>query len=481
MSTALRTFIRTAMHLAESDTKESPPTLNPFASAIDDISSTANSVKNFVISVFGSGFTNEQKLGVGEGSIIGSKVSIAKDAAPAFVVLCKMQYAGKEYLIAKKYSKAGSFDPVPGYGSYLDPNVLINGTITALPDANSYKIKKEIVVVPAGGNLETTAGRRSPLYGRRMPTADLIRQGLDPQLQKKAQQDGEKQDRIRSFDTAVNSRKWVKDQIGFINGLNSKLPSNLASDMRTLEAVWKIFPTENVNFKLDTVRGEGWLSIMTAKELFENEKIGLFEFNPASTVYPPPYSYTVEGIIDRIEGDCPQDAKEYITKYSRNIAGDLDERDQLNLAMCSNQIAGSIMLNLVTVAFAVAGGPAAPVVIAGSLAIQGLSLLQLMTYQLGKDDKKSAVITAARFLFLFIPFVKMKVAYDIIANIMQLIADIIGSGSVDAGWIKSLFNRMGLSDDDTLASLPEAIDFGSVDSQLNALPLALEENRIYRK
>ncbi len=474
MSQAIREFIRETVRLSENDNTESLPSLNPFSSLISPLKSAALSAKKFVMSVFSKGFTDAQKKGTGKGSIVGSKVSIEKDAPPSFIVLCKVSYQGKDYMVAKKYSGAGdSFNPVPEYGSYLDPNVLINGKIVSLPDPQTvYKFERDdYIVTPVGGRGGDPIKSDFPGIARgplQRSTVDLIKYTIDPKTAAQVKSEAERARYVKMFDTAVKAKTWVENVILPVN--DSKSIAELTQPVR--EAQWKIFPASYADFDTGKDSGPKWVSTMSPADLF-NGKLGLFEFSTDAEVYPPPFSYTVEGIIDRMDGECPNDAKEYVTNFWRNIKGELSEREELNLSICSNEIAGDLMLNLLTVAFAVAGGPAAPVLVAGSIAAQGLALLQILTYQLSKKDKESAAITAARIVLLFAPFIKMRLAYDIIANIIQFVVDIVGGGSLDARWIKALFNRMGLSDDDELSQLPEAVQLGDINSMLASIPLAL--------
>jgi len=447
-----------------------------------------------VVTFFSSGFTPAQKRGEGNDSIIGSKVSITKMGPPMFIVICKIAYQGKNYLVGKNYSgpEAASFNPVPEYGKYLDPNVLFYGKIIQLPDPELvYKIHEEEVWAPVPSGFSSQSPNVGtvdfPYAGIAKPPAqrasiDITTYATNPDVKAAALRDGKKRQTIKIFDTAVKAKEWVENVILPINELDKKSSDDIESIPVTVrEGNWEIFPASEASFETGTTRSGFWASTLTAEELYNNYKI--FEFDTSSKVFPPPYSYTVKGIVDKIEGHCAFDAKEYISTFYRHITGDISEREELNLSICSNEIASDILLNLFTIAFALAGAagaPAAPVVVLGSIAIQGIALLQLAVYQFQKNDKTSCAITLARLLLLFIPLVKMHWVFDIISNILQFIADAIGAGSIDTGWVKPIFYKLGLTDDDTLSKLPEVIDIDNINDLITSLPAALEESRIYR-
>lgn len=432
-----------------------------------------------IVTFFSDGFTDAQKRGEGEGSIIGSKVSISKMGKPQFIVLCKISYKGKDYLVAKKYSDpdASEFDPVPNYGKYLDPNVLLHGDIIQLPDPQKvYKIKEEEVsVLPAGENPGSVASMGSPTIGqRRIPffgmggkqTVSLITHATDPKTMAAWKRDHEKRKVVKNFDTASRAKIWVEEKIGAINNVPIEKIDEL------LLKKWKIVPVSYADFdgaSSDSNR-PSFTSTLTPEELYNDRVLGLFEFDPNSKVFPPPFSYTVKGIISRMEQECNFDAKEYINTYWRYISDDLTERESLNLSLCSNEIATSVVLDFVTLALSFIEMPLAAAAVRASITAQTLALLQMLIYQWDKGDKNSAIVTAARIVLQLLSYVDMRTAYTIITSMLQIVADVTGSVSIDVNYVKQFFNDKGMRDDQLITEMPEFVSIDDYSSQQRKLP-----------
>ena len=455
-----------------------------------------------VVTFFSDGFTDAQKLGIGEGSIIGSKVSISKMGPPKFVVLCKINYKGKDYMIAIKYSEAKDFNPIGTYGDYLDPDVLLQGDITALPDPQKvYKIKEEEVsVMPLGSPGSATSMGSPPVGQKRIPffgmggkqTIDLNRYGLDPGVQAAEHRDYLKRKAIKALNTALQSKQYVESSI---IPINKKSPGEISEifqkdkhPAKPLVNIFKLIPVSYADFEDESpTRSIGWKSEFTPVDLYNEMK--LFAFDPKSKVFPPPFSYTVEGSIKTLEAECAFDAKQYINTFWKNTMGDLTEREELNLSICSNEIASSIVIDLVTLAAvglgAVTGTPIVSLIaLSASASMQGLALVQLLTYQVSKGYTESAILTAGRILFLCVPFLKLSLAIEMIVTMIQVVTDITGGTSVKSEVVKQYFlNKISdVSDKDNvkLSEIPEIVNFTDAEALALKIPLALEEKRIIK-
>ena len=534
MSQTLRQFIREAALIKESDkrshlrSREAASVmseswiedwLTPTTSASgyprpsigqqvsDTIKGDFKKVKDFiakapdnVVTYFSSGFTDAQKRGEGEGSILGSKVSVTKMGAPLFVVLCKINYKGKDYMIAKRYSEAlkPEVNLIPNYGNYLDPNVLLHGKIIGLPQlpTKDYSIERNFkrtetysIPAPMPGHTytpEEIAGLRKqmPKPGLGITNREVTYPEIQPETpeEKSAhEQDVQTQEFIKIRDTAVKAREWVENYIVPINNKDlEEIDGGLRDFYQITSATYLDFDSINVNSNEDK---HSVVSTMKPENLYDHASLGIFEFNPSAKVYPPPYSYTVQGIADRIEGSCNFDATQYINTYWQWIIGEVSDQDAENLSICSNEIATNVVLDLLALGLSLAGVPGAAVALKSSVTVQSLALVQLFAYQVGKGDTPGAIITAARFVATFMPLIEMRTAYAVIAGLIQAVADITGSvsisGEADVAAVKKFFNNKGMSDDQKAADIPEFVNMENIDVAIKKLPEPLEERRIY--
>jgi len=418
-----------------------------------------------VMTAFSSGFDSDQKNGIGDNSIIGSKVSTTKLGEPQFVVLCKMRYDNRDIIVAKKYSKATNFSLSP-WGKLLDPDVLLHGKITKLPSpSTNYDIHK---IYPFVADLSSRINTPNLLFTgiKKRPTTSLINWANDEKVRAEAERQYDLKEKIKTFDTTAFAKAWVEQKIGQFNNKNFEEINELNP---VVKQQWKLTPVESIDFETGK-SGKSFVIDLSPDELYD--KFGLFEFNPESKVFPPPFSFTVEGITSKFEGECNLDAKEFITQYGKFLSGDLSDDQGLNLAICSNEYASSLAVDIATSLAALIPG-VGEIVVPASLATQFLALVQLLIYQIKLKDYDSAVFTIIRMAFLILPGYSGPKLIGWIVSAFQIVCDLIGSVAVDTEWVKKWLKVKGINPDDTAQKINDAYDLENVTSMISKIPTPL--------